>query len=235
MKFFIDAGHGGSESGAIGNGMIEKNINLIVAKEVKRILELNKQTVVMSRETDITIGVSDRPILANNCGADLLVSIHHNANDGISSGAEVYASVTGGFGLIVAKDIAYQFESIGRKTLIKQRDSESNPGVGQDYYSIIRNSRMPAIITEFGYIDSKDYINFDTPEELMMEAKAIANSCLTAANITNIIYTDIQIKEHWAQSSFDYLKAKGIKINETRFDDKMTRGEFLVLFAQLVK
>lgn len=235
MKIFIDAGHGGKESGAVGNGMIEKHINLIVAQEVKRILELNNQTVVMSRTTDATIGVNERPILANNCGADLLISIHHNANNGISSGAEIYSSVVGGAGLILAKDIAYQFESIGRPTRVIQRDSESNPGVGQDYYGIIRNSRMPAIITEFGYMDSKDHINFDTPEELMAEARAIATGCLTTIGINNFSYIDTQIKEHWAQSSLDYLKAKGIIINEIRFDDKITRGEMFALLAQLIK
>jgi len=42
-------------------------------------------------------------------------------------------------------------------------------------------------------------------------------------------------KSHWAQESLDYLKSKGIVINEIRFDDKITRAEILVLLAQVVK
>lgn len=43
------------------------------------------------------------------------------------------------------------------------------------------------------------------------------------------------IPEHWAQKAFDELNVKGIKINETRFDDKITRGEIFVLLNQIIK
>lgn len=232
-KIFLDPGHGGTETGAIGHGMIEKNINLVVAMEIKRILELNKQTVKMSRESDITIGLSERCDLANQWAAEYFVSIHHNANDGQSSGTEIYASISSGKGLDLANSLARVFQYYGRHTATIQRRGEVDPA--HDYYAVIRNTNMPSIITEAGYIDSDDYINFDTVQELLNEANRIAEGVLSYLGITNIIYKSNQKQEHWAQGAFDYLRSREIKINETRFDDKITRGEAFALLAQLVK
>ena len=236
-KIFIDAGHGGTETGAIGHGIIEKNINLVVALEVKRILALNGQTVKMSRETDLTIGLTDRCTMSNQWGADYFISIHHNANDGATNGTEIYSSVTGGKGTELALSIAKVFQNLGRHTACIQRDSESNPGQGQDYYAVIRQPNAPAIITEAGYIDSGDYINFDTAAELQAEARQIAEGILTYLGVTNIQYTNTQVIEHWAQAPYEYLKSKGIKIYETRFDDKITRGEVFArkLYSRILR
>ena len=233
MKFFIDAGHGGTEPGAIGNGMIEKNINLIVAKEVKRILELNGQKAIISRDSDITLSLENRPLLANQYGVDYFISIHHNANDGKTTGSEVYCSVKGGKGKILADIISNIFIANGRKSKVVQRESETTPNT--DYYAVIKRTNMPAIVAEFGYIDSKDYINFDTETELNKEAQMIATGCLNVAGVYDIMLSSFETPQHWAQGHYDYLKTKNIIINETRFDDKITRGEVFALLAQIIK
>lgn len=232
-KIFIDPGHGGTETGAIGHNMIEKNINLVVSQELKRILLLNGQEVKMSRESDITLNLGSRADRANQWGADLFISVHHNANDGKTLGAEIYSSINGGKGADLSSSIAQVLNHYGRQTATIQRESETTPD--QDYYAVIRRTDMPAIITEYGYMDSADYINFDTTEELLLEAKQIAEGILTYLGITDIKYTDTQTTEHWAQGPFDYLKSRGIIIHETSFDDKITRGEMFALLAQVVK
>lgn len=191
-KFFIDAGHGGTETGAIGNGIIEKNINLVVSQEVKKILELNKQTVVMSRHADVTIDLTTRCYMANEQHVDYFVSIHHNANNKKTTGSEVYCSVKGGVGKKLAEAILSEFANNGRKTRVDQRVSETTPGT--DYYAVIKRTNMPSVIVEYGYIDSPDYINFDTIDELKKEAVMIATGLLKFIGITDIILPDVDKK-----------------------------------------
>ncbi|QKF73726.1 N-acetylmuramoyl-L-alanine amidase [Aliarcobacter faecis] len=76
----IDAGHGGSDVGAVGpNKRYEKVINLEVAKYLYGILKQRGYTVYLTRSTDVFIKVMDRTILANEKNADLFLSIHTNS------------------------------------------------------------------------------------------------------------------------------------------------------------
>jgi len=82
-RIVIDAGHGGSDTGAIGpTGVKEKDVTLAIAKRIKRRLQkgLPGIEVLMTRETDKTLELADRTNLANSSGADLFISIHANAN-----------------------------------------------------------------------------------------------------------------------------------------------------------
>ncbi|MEE8185262.1 MAG: N-acetylmuramoyl-L-alanine amidase [Thermodesulfobacteriota bacterium] len=89
----IDPGHGGLDSGAIGpNGIMEKDINLAIAKRLSEFLSgkpgLN---VILTRTEDIFIPLRERTAIANGNAADLFVSIHANAafRKG-ASGVETY-------------------------------------------------------------------------------------------------------------------------------------------------
>jgi N-acetylmuramoyl-L-alanine amidase len=95
----IDAGHGGSDSGAIGRrGSREKDIALDLAKRVKRKLADSQVTVRLTREKDRTCSLSARCRKANKWDADVFVSIHLNsAKDPAASGIESYViAVAGG-------------------------------------------------------------------------------------------------------------------------------------------
>lgn len=89
----IDAGHGGKDTGTLNPklGYKEKAFALAVARELKRQLESAGFKVVMTRDSDSFIPLSDRPAVAKRVHADLFVSIHFNAigNAGIA-GAETY-------------------------------------------------------------------------------------------------------------------------------------------------
>jgi N-acetylmuramoyl-L-alanine amidase len=85
----IDAGHGGSPDNAhpdrlfdpgsmAGNGLVEKDLTLDVAKRLKARLEAEKVRVVMTRSTDQYVGIEDRMATATRAGANLFVSIHFN-------------------------------------------------------------------------------------------------------------------------------------------------------------
>src|SRR5690606_41103646 len=75
-KVFIDAGHGGSDSGAVANGLKEKDLTLAIAKECEKALKAAGVQVKMSRTGDTYPSLSARCQAANSWGADLFVSIH---------------------------------------------------------------------------------------------------------------------------------------------------------------
>lgn len=83
-KVWIDAGHGGRDPGAVGNGIQEKDIALTVSLGIKQRLEAGYQhvQVLLSRSTDIFLELRDRTTMANRAGADILISIHCNAGGG---------------------------------------------------------------------------------------------------------------------------------------------------------
>lgn len=83
-KIFIDPGHGGSDPGAVGNGIQEKDITLRIATMIRDMLvsEYEDVTVRMSRTSDETVSLSERSNAANAWGADYFVSVHVNAGGG---------------------------------------------------------------------------------------------------------------------------------------------------------
>ncbi len=88
---FIDIGHGGRDPGAIGNGIVERDIVLDVGLRLGKMLKAYGLDVIYSRTTDQSIALSARPAKANKAQADLFVSIHVNANKDISvHGFETY-------------------------------------------------------------------------------------------------------------------------------------------------
>lgn len=89
----VDAGHGGEDPGAVGpNGTKEKDINLSIAHELKKVLDDDEDfEVVLTRKDDSFIPLVERTNIANEHNADLFISIHCNANFNRSaSGFEVY-------------------------------------------------------------------------------------------------------------------------------------------------
>ena len=91
ITIMIDPGHGGDEPGAEYNEVFEMNINLSISKKVATRLESQGYNVVMTRDSDKTVGIYDRPSMANEADADIFVSIHQNAFSNTSvSGIETY-------------------------------------------------------------------------------------------------------------------------------------------------
>jgi N-acetylmuramoyl-L-alanine amidase len=89
----IDPGHGGSDSGAIGpNGIMEKDINLAIAKQLTGLLSRKPGlNVILTRTEDIFISLQERTAIANRNSADLFISIHANgAFRRGASGVETY-------------------------------------------------------------------------------------------------------------------------------------------------
>jgi len=92
IRIFIDPGHGGSDSGAVANGLDDKNLTLDIAVRLRAILlgEYRGVEVRLSRETDTTVSLKQRVQMANSWGADYFLSIHINAGGGTGFESYIY-------------------------------------------------------------------------------------------------------------------------------------------------
>ena len=81
----IDPGHGGSDSGAVGNGLKEKNVVLATSKKLGALLQKRGYKVLYTRSTDVFINLRSRTAFAAKKNADMFISIHANAAPNASS------------------------------------------------------------------------------------------------------------------------------------------------------
>ncbi|WP_060210477.1 glucosaminidase domain-containing protein [Sporosarcina koreensis] len=83
IKIFIDPGHGGTDPGATGNGLKEKDLTLAISKRIESLLKgYDGVQVRLSRTSDQTLSLKQRTDMANNWGANYLLSVHINAGGG---------------------------------------------------------------------------------------------------------------------------------------------------------
>lgn len=167
----VDAGHGGSEFGAIGAfGDKEKDINLAIAKNLKSELEKCGAKVVMTREEDKNISLSDRVNFAREKEAELLISIHANAlPDGAdpikNKGTSVYYYHN------QAKPLADNVLNAMTTELGTQNDK-----VRQGSLALVRPTACVSILIEVAYmINPDDYTRLLDKNFQQNCAKAIAD------------------------------------------------------------
>lgn len=169
-KIFLDAGHGGEDrKNKSRNGeVIEADVNLRVVLNLKSYLEQAGATVFLSRDKDTTVPLGYRSDLANKSGADLFISIHHNAPSKIEDDYTNYTSV-----YYHALENDYEHEP-SNKDLARyiQRDLSyvmNNPGglgsfdgTYSDYniypkegFSVLRKTKIQAVLIECAFHTSK--------------------------------------------------------------------------------
>lgn len=146
VKIFIDPGHGGTDSGASANGLLEKNITLQIALLLRDILisEYDGVSVRLSRSTDQSVTLSQRTNAANSWGADYFVSIHINAGGGTGFESYVYPGVS-------APTTTYR--NALHDEIVRSVDF-ANRGKKTANFHVLRETSMPAILTENGFIDT---------------------------------------------------------------------------------
>lgn len=178
-KVFLGVGHGGNDPGAVANGFKESVINLTIAKEVKKVLERHGVQVKMSREKEENDDLSEETRECNVYKPDLGVDIHTNAGGG--DGFEVFHSVGGGTGKVLAENIDKEVKATGQNSRgVKTKRNSS----GKDYFGFIRNTTCPAVIVEGFFIDNKtDLKDFDTDAELRRLGLAYAKGILKTLGI----------------------------------------------------
>lgn len=165
-KLFLSAGHGGSDPGAVGNGMKEKDANLQVMLACKTELERHGVVVVCSRLKDENDPVGQEVKEANASGADLAVSFHKNAGGG--DGFEGFYYDEKGKALV-------QLAEKHVKALGQNSRGAKN---GKHLY-FIRNTKMTAVLFESFFVDnSVDMCIGDTAAEQKAFGVAYAKAIL---------------------------------------------------------
>ena len=200
-RIMIDAGHGGSETGATYKGIKEKDLNLEVSLILKKYLESAGFDVAMTRHQDIEVELASRVGLANLWKADLFVSIHHNAYNTKAEGYEIYHYTNSDAGNRISNMIAKYFGEFNKKRYVGGGMlAGSKPN---DNYYVNRYTRMPACLTEFCFIDnSKDFAKYNP----YSEAEAIARGICDYFNV-EFVGTTKHVSEK--EKKINYLVSQG--------------------------
>ncbi len=167
----LDAGHGGSDVGAVLENRHEKDDTLNIAKLVKQYLEEQNIRVIMTREKDVNVTLYERCKIANKKKADLFISIHRNSAT-TGNGIEIWVNSKK-----ESKDIKLANSILNNLEKTKIQNNRgikygTIKGENTDYY-VLTNTHMPSCLIELGFItDSKDNELLDNNVENY--AKAIA-------------------------------------------------------------
>lgn len=161
----VDAGHGGEDSGAVDNGLLEKDINLDIALKLRDFLTTAGYTVVMTRDTDVSIydsssstisekKVSDlhnRVSIINSNENNILISIHQNKFEQSKYyGAQMFYSTNNPESEHLAECIRQSVTGL----LQSENKRELKPAEKTIY--ILNKATVPAMIVECGFLSNPD-------------------------------------------------------------------------------
>lgn len=184
-KVIIDPGHGGTDSGATGNNILEKDYNLLISKYMyDRFKELGIP-VAITRDSDTTLSPTDRvnTILNKFGNSSDVILISNHVNSGGGEGAEVIYALRNRDTL--AKRILENIGAAGQETR-KYYQRRLPSDTSKDYYFIHRNTgNLEPLIVEYGFIDSAKDVEF-----LKENYKELAEAVISAvANYIGVPYT----------------------------------------------
>ncbi|PAQ13105.1 cell wall hydrolase [Bacillaceae bacterium SAOS 7] len=148
----LDPGHGGSDPGAIGYGIKEKDVVLATGLKVNEIFKKSPFQVKMTRSTDKYVSLSGRVSYAEAVKGNTFISIHANAANGSASGTETY--------YYASRTNPYTADSKLLATKIQKRLVNAwnlnDRGVKTKSLHVIRENNMPATLLELGFIDNQN-------------------------------------------------------------------------------
>lgn len=149
----IDAGHGGNDFGATYGEILEKNIALSVAKEIRQINESqNKYEVILTRDSDSFPTLAERTDQINKLNPEMVISLHVNSSpqkERTDNGFEVYVQNSD-----VSKELAGKIYKKFNARKIEERNLH-----------ILRETKAPAVLVELGFINNSENRNYITSEK----------------------------------------------------------------------
>ena len=168
-SIFLDPGHGGSDSGAVSGGVREKDLTLSVYNKVSSKLASLGYTVLTSRNVDKDVDLVDRADQANKANADMLLSIHFNAGGrGIARGIETYYyQATADRVPKINKENHNNPERLERSRKLANKVQQNllyqtganDRGVKRASFTVLRETSIPSILVELGFIDNPEERN----------------------------------------------------------------------------
>lgn len=191
-KVVIDPGHGGMDGGSVSDGGdTEKEINLAIAMKLKKIFEDNGYTVVMTRETDVSLNensdasvrkqknsdLKKRAEIANESGAGLFISVHVNKYESAEIfGAQTFYSKDDEAGKLYAESVMETLRELNPKN---KRLAKTHPSKNL----VFQNLKIPGVLVECGFISNPDdLLNLKNDEYQQKTAEAIYNGVVNLSN-----------------------------------------------------
>lgn len=181
----VDAGHGGKDYGALGNGLYEKDATLKISQKIKTLSSQYGIEVILTRNSDVTISPRERSTFANAQNGDAFISIHvSTGNPDLSSGFEIYlthknekfATNNQVLGSAILQNLNGDFK-------IQQTLQQQSKGVW-----VVDNSNIPAALIECGYLTNvNDANNLKDDAKIELMARNIVKGVAMYANNKNSI------------------------------------------------
>lgn len=228
-KIMIDVGHGGSDSGATGNGLVEKALNLRVGLLLYDYMSNYNVELEITRRTDLGLSNEARVEMVNSFNPDLCISIHHNAASAVSArGAEVIHAHYDAYDDKLANAILNNMQDIG---MPKRRAFTKLNARGDDWYYMIRriwDNDTDAIIVEGGFVTNKEDAELLKRDDfLMSEAVAIGSAV--------VAYLNLELKsEQWWDAAMQRIMAAGLVEQQHMGNEVVTWAEFATVLTRLM-
>lgn len=211
MKIVLDAGHGGKDSGAVGNGLQEKNLTLNIVKKIGNLLaEYKGVDIIYTRTDDRFIELSERAAIANKAKADFFLSVHINAGGGTGFESYVYN------GNVSAKTIAYQ--NVIHGEIVRAIGNVTDRGKKRANYAVLRETKMPAILTENLFIDNtNDAAKLKSEQFLLQIAHGHVEGIVKAFGLKKKSVANTQTKTNVEQNA---AQGKLYRVQVGAFSDR---------------
>ena len=168
-KVVLDAGHGGSDYGAIREGINEKDITLDITQRVASILKSKGYKVALTRADDTYVSLQDRVEFSENETPEIFVSIHVNSAVAVEpKGIETH----------YYHDYSKELARVVQNHLIKDINTKDR-GLLKSKFYVINHTTVPAILIETGFISNEEERNeLVTDSRKQKTAKAIAEGII---------------------------------------------------------
>ena len=223
-KVIIDPGHGGTDSGATGNNLLEKDYNLLISKYMyDRFKELGIP-VAITRDSDTTLSPTDRvnTILNKFGNSSDVILISNHVNSGGGEGAEVIYALRNKDTL--AKRILENIGAAGQETR-KYYQRRLPSDTSKDYYFIHRNTgNLEPLIVEYGFIDNTKDVEFlkENYEELAEAViSAVANYIGVPYKAPNGLITNTYVVQK-GDTLYSIANKLGTTVSELKKENNLT-------------
>ena len=223
-KVIIDPGHGGTDSGATGNNLLEKDYNLLISKYMyDRFKELGVP-VAITRDSDTTLSPTDRvnTILNKFGNSSDVILISNHVNSGGGEGAEVIYALRNKDTL--AKRILENIGAAGQETR-KYYQRRLPSDTSKDYYFIHRNTgNLEPLIVEYGFIDNTKDVEFlkENYEELAEAViSAVANYIGVPYKAPNGLITNTYVVQK-GDTLYSIANKLGTTVSELKKENNLT-------------